>query len=253
MNGFEIHGIDHLSPTQLNLFRSDPALWFVKYILGEKGSLGAAALIGTAVESHITKVMLGDSSLDTSAAVDMFEASLMANEIDPEEDIGKLSSKVISMTQNAFNELSTYGKPSCCQKYVETSFDGLGVPIYGYVDFCFDDLNLDVDLKTTSRMPSVMSDDHELQAAIYAKSQKRDQVFCYITPSKTQKIKLEKENYEKAIRYAERTARAMKKLLEVSHDPEEISALLVPDFSNFKWDSRCKERAEEYFYGAETC
>lgn len=253
MNGFEIHGIDHLSPTQLNTFRSDPALWFTRYILGEKGTVGAAAIIGSAVETHIGHVLAGEISLDPTSAFAMVESSLMDSEIDPEEDIAKLSSKFMNMTQNAFNELSQYGKPSVQQKYVETSFDGLGIPIYGYVDFSYDDLNLDVDLKTTSRMPSVMSPDHELQASIYARSQNRDQVFCYVTPTKTQQIKLEKENYEKAIRYAEKTARAMKKLLEISSDPQEIAEILVPDFSNFKWDKRCKEKAEEYFFGDKIC
>ncbi len=35
-NAFERHGIDHLSPSSLNLWAAEPALWVMERLLGRK-------------------------------------------------------------------------------------------------------------------------------------------------------------------------------------------------------------------------
>jgi hypothetical protein len=50
MNGFALHGLDHLSATSLNLYAAAPALWVVEKLLRRRAPVGCAAHRGTAVE-----------------------------------------------------------------------------------------------------------------------------------------------------------------------------------------------------------
>ena len=47
-NPFKTHGIEHLSPSKINLWVADPALFIGTYLCGMKGSFGVGAFRGTA-------------------------------------------------------------------------------------------------------------------------------------------------------------------------------------------------------------
>ena len=53
MSGLQQHGIEHLSPSSLNLFAAEPALWVMERLLGHRSSPGCAAHRGTAAEAGI--------------------------------------------------------------------------------------------------------------------------------------------------------------------------------------------------------
>lgn len=50
MNAFERHGITHLSPSSVNLFIAQPALWAASYLMKKRAAVGPAAHRGTAIE-----------------------------------------------------------------------------------------------------------------------------------------------------------------------------------------------------------
>jgi hypothetical protein len=54
-NPFKVHGIEHLSPSKINLWVNDPALFIGTYLCGMKGSYGVGAFRGTAVEHALEK------------------------------------------------------------------------------------------------------------------------------------------------------------------------------------------------------
>ena len=54
-NPFKTHGIEHLSPSKINLWITDPALFIGTYLCGMKGSYGVGAFRGTAVEHALEK------------------------------------------------------------------------------------------------------------------------------------------------------------------------------------------------------
>ena len=54
-NPFEAHNIEHLSPSKINLWVADPALFVGTYLCGMKGSFGVGAFRGTAVEHALEK------------------------------------------------------------------------------------------------------------------------------------------------------------------------------------------------------
>ena len=61
MNPFERHGIDHLSPSSLNLWAAEPALWVMERLLDRRSPTGAPAIRGRAVEHGIHLGLLDPS------------------------------------------------------------------------------------------------------------------------------------------------------------------------------------------------
>jgi hypothetical protein len=54
MNDFERHGIDHLSPSSLNLWAAEPALWVMERLLGRRSPISEVDRLGTPLlESRI--------------------------------------------------------------------------------------------------------------------------------------------------------------------------------------------------------
>ena len=59
MNGFEKHGIKHLSNSSISLWESNPAQWVMSYLLKEKRPTSAAMQRGVAVEDAVVAVLNG--------------------------------------------------------------------------------------------------------------------------------------------------------------------------------------------------
>jgi len=53
MNGFELHGVQHLSASSLNLWAAEPALWVMERLLGLRGPGNALMARGKAVEEGV--------------------------------------------------------------------------------------------------------------------------------------------------------------------------------------------------------
>jgi hypothetical protein len=58
---FDRHGIPHLSPSSLALYRHSPALWCVRYLYGVKNEASAFAWRGRAVEAAVDAIVLDDA------------------------------------------------------------------------------------------------------------------------------------------------------------------------------------------------
>ena len=59
-NGFEMHGIDHLSNSSISLWESNPAQWVMNYLLKETRPASAAMWRGIAVEDAVVDVLNGN-------------------------------------------------------------------------------------------------------------------------------------------------------------------------------------------------
>ncbi len=57
-NTFECHGIDHLSPSSLNLWAAEPALWVMERLLDRRAPISANAARGRAAEHGINLGLL---------------------------------------------------------------------------------------------------------------------------------------------------------------------------------------------------
>lgn len=191
MNGFERHGITHLSASSLNLWRNAPDVWVTRYLLDKRTPFGPAMERGKAVELALVSALRGESmEAAVNRALESFDSVWTFENADKPEAIAKERALIAPMTEIAFAELQDHGEPSfdADQQHkvsITARGDGWAVPVIGFLDLVYPDNGLVVDLKTTQRVPSVMSLEHQVQRAIYAKAKSNHAVrFLYVSDKK---------------------------------------------------------------------
>jgi PD-(D/E)XK nuclease superfamily len=243
MNPFERHGITRLSPSTLNHFATEPARWVMARLLNMRAPASAAAVRGSAVERG---VHLGLTNPDlpveqcTAAAEAAFDREMVLNADDRRETE---RSNIAGYAQNALSELRPYGIPSAAQDRVQIWLEDVPLPIEGYTDWVFDDHGLIVDLKTTERLPSSISDTHGRQGAVYAKAHGNYGMrFAYVKPTAGNKdgrsvvvYELSADDVRRHLTAVRQIALRLGRFLSLSSDPHELAGLLVPDFEHFWW------------------
>ena len=65
-NPFEVHGIEHLSISKLNLWVNDPAKFIATYLCDMKSTVGVGAFRGTSVDYAINEKLKLDTFPDTT-------------------------------------------------------------------------------------------------------------------------------------------------------------------------------------------
>jgi hypothetical protein len=240
MNGFALHGLEHLSATSLNLYAAAPALWVVERLLGRRVPVGAAAHRGTAVE-HGVSLGLFDPALPVAeyqaAALAEFNR-LAALSSDP--NLGREREAIPGMVETALGELRAYGPPTsppagARQHRVEVSLPEVPVPLIGYLDFLWEGHGIVLDLKTQLRLASEISPAHARQGAVYVAGTNRQMRVCYATPKKLAVYAL--EDAAAPLAALRHIALRLERFLRLSRDPEELAGLLCPDFESFWWSA----------------
>jgi hypothetical protein len=241
-----IKAFEHHSPSSLNLFVAEPAMFVLERILGHKQLVGAAAHRGTAVEQGVTHGLLNPkTSIETCCkrAVAHYD-TLMALSPDPRR--AKCRAGIEPMVRAATSELRCYGVPSGLQGYVELKPAELELPIIGYYDYWWDQHGIVGDLKTTERMPSEIKQAHARQIAFYAGSGNVDARIIYVTPLKVQAYHLEDIGAHRAALL--RVAMAVERWLALSDDPMFFVGITVPNLDSFYWsDPAVRQLAYKYW------
>ena len=177
---FEHHGIDHLSASSLNLWMANPREWALRYLAEEaEDAANPAMWRGTAVETGLARWLCGGSLEQARAtAFDSFELNALgelSDEVEAERNLA------ISMLDRQVCRWTTPGDFIGAQLRVEHWFDGVQVPLIGYVDFAFDG-DIDIDLKTTPRLsPPGRRGNHVRQVALYRAARSRRGGLLYVT------------------------------------------------------------------------
>ncbi len=267
MNAFERHGITHLSASSLNAARNSMAFWIVSYLGKVKESPNLSMIAGHAAEEGVSMGLFDpEASLEhcVARAAREYRRHTAIGHYDHDDHHAKLEEIIgraaegrkkafDGFVKNALTALRPYGPPTVPeqgsrQHKIEIMLDGIPVPVIGYKDFVFDEHGLDVDLKTTGRMPEDMSQEHQLQAAIYRRaSGNRSQRFCYATKSDCRVLELTPEAGEQQILAATCIAHTLMNFLARSWDWRELASLTIPDYSNFRWGQRTREYARDLF------
>lgn len=267
MNVFQRHNIDHLSASSLNAARSSLAYWLVHYRAGVKEPSNLSMIAGQTSEDAVSMALF-DPTIPVEKCVELAKSEYLRKtaigNFDPEDRQSKLEDIIgraaegrkkafDGFVKNAITALRPYGTPTVPeqgskQHRIEIMLEGIPVPVIGFKDFVFDNHGLDVDLKTTGRMPEDMSQEHQLQAAIYRKaSGNRSQRFCYATKSDCKVLELTAEAGEVQIAAATSIAHTLMRFLSISGDWRELAALTIPDYSNFRWGQRTREFGRQIF------
>lgn len=171
-NAFARHGIEHLSPSSLNLWRDSPGIWALRYLKKIKDDGSAAMWRGSAVEDGLAALLRGATLQD--ACLKAEQSFLLNSQGELGDEYGLISPMV--------KECGRWQPPSdlnATQLRVEYFFDAVPIPVIGFVDFAFD--GIDVDLKTTKACPSTPRPDHVRQVSLYRAARNRKGALLYVT------------------------------------------------------------------------
>jgi hypothetical protein len=234
----------HHSPSRLNLYCAEPAMFVLEYVLGERQLVGPPAHRGSAVEDAITHGLNNaEAPLSECVAIAM---TVYDNKTALSADArrAKYRDGIPDMVSAALGELRAYGKPTSTQGLIEWKPNGLKFPIIGYYDYRWDNHGVIADLKTTEKMPSSIKIPHARQVALYAASDNVDARLIYVTPKKIEPYVL--ENVFAHRNALLRIAQTVERFLALSDDPQVLVSLVVPDLDSFYWkDPAMRQRAFE--------
>lgn len=250
MGSFETHGIGHLSASQINTWINAPSLWVLEKLLGKRGQMGCSAHRGTAAEAGISAGLFNPTMTQeecVAVAMPVYDR-LTALSGDPKRDTERA---VIPGMITQGLKLREHGAPikpnSGDQHKIEVRLEGVSVPIIGYLDWLYAEEVLD--LKTTTRVPSAMSDTHLRQASLYKLAHLDKRVrFFYASDKKSEKHTLTREQYDNAIRQLTCAAMRLERFLGVSKDKMELAAIIPHSSESFYFgDATTKANAIEVY------
>lgn len=239
-NPFGRHGIDHLSPSSLALYRKQPSLWCLRYLHGIKDEANAAMWRGSAVEAGVDKILYEQCSDDTAieAALQTFELNAQG---DLSDEVQKERAAIPDFVRQAGVMFRPLGVPDARQLKIEYWVDGVEVPVIGFIDYKWPEFLYD--LKTTYRLPSEPRSDHAIQVSIYAEAKGVRPWLSYVTPKKGAAFPV--DDREQALWVVKRSARAIRAMLERAADKNEAASFFAPDFESYLWNDAGKAKALE--------
>jgi len=242
---FEIHEIDHLSPSSVNTFIDDTCLWIMRYLFGYRHGGSPAMWRGT-VSDHGVGNLFGLNDADKiytkAEAIKEAEAEYIRlhnycmreypDQIINKDKYTKEKRDLPKYLNAAFDFYLKLGKPSDYQKEVNLYVDDIPVPIQGYIDLQYEDIIRDI--KTAGRMPNKVSDAHARQVSVYAKAEDCMPMLDYISPTGEVKT-LPVMDVDGRIEEVRKIALAIMNLLSISNDKNEIANMFYPNFDDWKW------------------
>ncbi len=249
-NPFQRHGITHLSPSAINLFARQPAMFVMEKLLKRRGKVGCAAHRGTAAEHGIVHGLLNtDASDEECQAKGVAEFDrLTILSADPRRD--KEREAVPAIIRTALPELRAYGRPDMVQTKIEREIPGVPVPFIGYIDLGWSKHGITLDIKSQLRLSSAISTDHARQVSIYVHGTNHQGRVAYCTPSKVGVYPLEDVNQH--IGDVVAIAKTMERFLAVSSDPMVLASIVCPDLESFYYSDPTTRATARQVFGFDT-
>ena len=232
-NPFAIHGISHLSPSNINSYISDKPKWIMTYLFNIRDQFGAGATRGNAVESFLYKY-LADNTLTVKELEKTFTELCIEDQIDIEDEktlkeLAKLPQYYNQLKNFKYNNLVSY------QEKIELQLFDLPVPIIGYIDFNFEDVV--VDLKTVQIMPKKPSNAHCRQMAIYSLMYPNKQMeLFYMSPRECKIFSLSNDTLDYYKKEIETIVFKIQKFLSRSNDKNILATdEEYPNYDKWEW------------------
>ncbi len=250
MTSFETHSIGHLSASSLNTWMAAPSLWLMEKLLGKRGGMGCAAHRGTASEAGISAGLFDPimPHEDCVAVALPIYDRLTALSGDPKREAERAVIPGVVKQGLALREHGLPIRPNQGDQHkIEIRLEGVSVPIIGYLDWLYADEV--IDLKTTLRVPSAMSEPHLRQASIYKTAHMDKRVrFFYASDKKSEKHTLTREDYDVAIRQLTQAGQRLERFLSVSKDAMELASIIPHSSESFYFsDATTRANAVEVF------
>ncbi len=235
---------DHFSFSHLNLYMQSPAKWALCYLYGFKDE-SASMWRGIAVEVGIVHYLYTrnlDEAIKNGLA--KFEERAQGEITD---EIEKELAVIPGMIEQGSIALAGREIPISKQVRIEYQFPGLDIPTIGYSDVEWPAIGLEI--KSTNRMPSEISEAHGIQTDFYRVCRKKPFAVLYVTKAKHQIIPRDCDPMP-SIRRLEWAAHAITDLLTTFPDKDRVARLLPPpDYDhNYLWKSPAARAAAEQIW-----
>ena len=152
--------------------------------------------------------------------------------------------------QITLEELKPFGEPDFPENgqhkvQIFAKTDEWAIPVIGFLDFVFEKHGLVVDLKSTGRVPSTMSPEHQLQRCIYAKAMGNSAVkFLYVSPKKCNW--LEDGDVGETLKLAKQRIIRMERFLRHVPDAETAASIIPHNPNSFYWNG-AEDLARQHF------
>lgn len=246
MNPFERHGIKHLSPSSLRLYREEPAAWVVRYLMGVKDEAGPGAWRGSAVEAGLDRILFGGAlGVARAAMIERFEKDAAGVADDRAE---KERADLAAYLDQAAAALKDRPTPLTKQSKISIDLPGIEVPLIGFCDYVWEAEGLD--LKTTQRLPSSPQPAHVEQMAVYMEATGKPFSLLYVTPKKSALYPVTPEMARDAMVRVRRGAAAVRALLEKTQGAYDALSIFSPDMSSYQWSPEMILAANKFYEGA---
>ena len=229
---FKRHGISHLSPSSLRLWRAEPAAWIGRYLLKVSDDIGPAAWRGTAVEAGVDMLLFGNSPELAINAMKTQWDFLAQGLVDPdaEKESGALQEFFVQAG------VAYHGKPVPLQRQarVELEIPGIGIPLLGFADWLWNDCGSD--LKTTWRIPRAGPDPaHVEQVACYAMYHGVPFDLTYCSPKGWTRYEVTNDMAVEAYDRVVEACHALRSFLGRIDSAEDGLSMFSPDYTSFYW------------------
>lgn len=252
-DGFSTYDIQRLAPTVVAQFDSAPATWALKHIFGVRGEVKPAMYRGDAVEAGLGRYLHNHGHTDVARRKDILGHAIehalavfwdrAQGEITDETE--KEAGLIIGMVEHGAAYFDQFNSGlEFTQLTVETNIDGVGVPIWGKVDFILADGSIH-ELKTTTRVPSALETatlSHRWQAAVYAKSRNATTHLVYVSAKKFNSFEVLPD--DQSLVSLAQSARAMERQLRAQPKGVDLLNRLPLVHGSFYWDERFIEAYE---------
>jgi hypothetical protein len=228
---FERHGIDHLSPSSLRLFRECLPVWTGKYLLHAADEMGPGAWRGQAVEAGVDRLLFGETGDAPVLAMHAKWNEQAQGLVEP--DCVKEQEALDSFYLSAAAAFTGQPVPLQRQGRIELDLPGISVPLVGYCDWRWSTHG--DDLKTTWRMPNGGQPDpaHVDQVTCYSMHYGVPFFLTYVTPKRWTRYEVTGSMAATAWDRVIETAQALRSFLEHVRDGHDALSMMSPDYTSY--------------------
>jgi len=234
-NAYDLHNIEYLSASRINLFIADPAMCLLR-MTGYTSYAGASAWRGNGVDKALTTaVQFPEIEIDNVISMGKKEMSknvdLTSGYTEKYLKEEKVMERCISQAFEGF--IQKYRKKTMIgsQGRISLMLDDVPIPFIGYYDWLFEDCV--IDLKSKSQRTSKADESVRRQLSIYSKATGKPPIVAYVSPNEVNEIEI--QDVEKHIDNIRTAVFSLERILSYSDDIEECCRLLYPNFDHWMW------------------
>ena len=253
-NPFLKWGIKSVAPSSFNLWAESPESWICKYLMKLPQDPSCRMNAGSVSEKVTYKLLMGVINFD-NLTKDIENEFASKNGMLGTEDERKAVLKDMigyegrtknykGYVVNGYEGLKILGKPIKYQSKINYDLKYFGIKANGYKDFSYE--GFDVDMKTTSKMASVLPIAYRRQLAFYKMENPTiEQRLLLCTKDKSQMYILE-DSYSESKDEINHILNTMAIALSECNSVEELLTRYYPNWEFYKLNYKQKDELRKY-------